>query len=390
MAVNKVILGTETLIDLSNDTVTADSLTSGATAHDNQGEIITGTLIVKPEQEKTFSTTENGNFEVIADEGKTLSKVNVDVDVKGTIYEGQFTGHVDREGLASIGWTEEDIDYYEANGVVWYEEQDQYHLVNDYDKQMWQDYQNGEYTSIRSFVTSHKDVQYLPKIDTSNIALYSFFSGCKSLITFPLIDTSIVTNLTRFCEGCTSLTTIPPIDTSNVTNMSDAFRECTSLLKIPFLNTAKVEDFNSMFKECCALQTIPSIDTSASQDISYIFSNCTSLKEIPSINLSNITVLSSIFYCCEALTTIPIIDISKVSNTINAFNNANVLRDLYLKGLKTSLMCLAPTLTKESMVYIINNAQTVTNQTMKFGTTNLAKLTDEEKAVATGKGWTLA
>lgn len=43
MAVNKVGYGTRTLIDLTNDTVTADSLFSGVTAHDKTGAIITGT-----------------------------------------------------------------------------------------------------------------------------------------------------------------------------------------------------------------------------------------------------------------------------------------------------------------------------------------------------------
>lgn len=43
MAINKVIFGGETLIDLTSDTVTADKLASGETAHDKSGAIITGT-----------------------------------------------------------------------------------------------------------------------------------------------------------------------------------------------------------------------------------------------------------------------------------------------------------------------------------------------------------
>lgn len=35
MAINKVIYGGETLIDLTSDTVTADKILSGFTAHDN-------------------------------------------------------------------------------------------------------------------------------------------------------------------------------------------------------------------------------------------------------------------------------------------------------------------------------------------------------------------
>lgn len=43
MAKNKIIYGTEVLIDLTADTVTADKLAEGITAHDKSGEIITGT-----------------------------------------------------------------------------------------------------------------------------------------------------------------------------------------------------------------------------------------------------------------------------------------------------------------------------------------------------------
>lgn len=44
--VNKVILGNETLIDLTGDTVSANNLLSGATAHDASGEQIQGNVTV--------------------------------------------------------------------------------------------------------------------------------------------------------------------------------------------------------------------------------------------------------------------------------------------------------------------------------------------------------
>ncbi|MBS6475047.1 MAG: hypothetical protein KH354_03585 [Clostridiales bacterium] len=43
MAINKVIYGGNTLIDLTGDTVTADKLLAGYTAHGKDGEAITGT-----------------------------------------------------------------------------------------------------------------------------------------------------------------------------------------------------------------------------------------------------------------------------------------------------------------------------------------------------------
>ena len=44
MAINKVIYGGGTLIDLTTDTVTAETLKTGVTAHDKAGNQITGTF----------------------------------------------------------------------------------------------------------------------------------------------------------------------------------------------------------------------------------------------------------------------------------------------------------------------------------------------------------
>lgn len=44
MAVNHVIINGETVVDLRGDTVSADKLVNGATAHDKTGAAITGTV----------------------------------------------------------------------------------------------------------------------------------------------------------------------------------------------------------------------------------------------------------------------------------------------------------------------------------------------------------
>lgn len=43
MAINKVVFGNDTLIDLTADTITAADLAEGKTAHDRSGAVITGT-----------------------------------------------------------------------------------------------------------------------------------------------------------------------------------------------------------------------------------------------------------------------------------------------------------------------------------------------------------
>lgn len=50
MAVNQVIYGGETLIDLTGDTVTPATLLAGTTAHDASGNQITGTLSRQTEE----------------------------------------------------------------------------------------------------------------------------------------------------------------------------------------------------------------------------------------------------------------------------------------------------------------------------------------------------
>ena len=41
---NKVVIGNTTYLDLSSDTVASDNLLTGYTAHDKNGEVITGTV----------------------------------------------------------------------------------------------------------------------------------------------------------------------------------------------------------------------------------------------------------------------------------------------------------------------------------------------------------
>lgn len=45
MEKNKIIYGGKVLLDLTNDTVSSDTLGFGITAHDKSGRIITGNLV---------------------------------------------------------------------------------------------------------------------------------------------------------------------------------------------------------------------------------------------------------------------------------------------------------------------------------------------------------
>lgn len=44
---NKVVVNNETIIDLTEDTISADKILSGYTAHDASGATITGTVVIQ-------------------------------------------------------------------------------------------------------------------------------------------------------------------------------------------------------------------------------------------------------------------------------------------------------------------------------------------------------
>ena len=71
--------------------------------------------------------------------------------------------------------------------------------------------------------------------------------------------------------------------------------------------------------------------------------------------------------------------------------NALPVENIVIKGLRLSTNLSRVSTTRETLMETINAMQTVaTTQTLTLGSTNLALLTDEDKKIATDKGWTLA
>ena len=236
-----------------------------------------------------------------------------------------------------------------------------------------------------------------PLIDTSNGTDFSMaWDDCSSLKSFPMLDTSNGTNFFAAWDKCSALTKFPLLNTSKGTNFGGAWRGCSGLTSFPTLDLHNGTDFSQAWSGCRVLTTFPQLDTSNGTNFDQAWNECASLTEFPALNLSNGTNFRYAWGNCSALTTMGQLDLSSGTNFMSAWNYCSSLTTLGGFGaVKESFsLSYSPNLTVESLMNVINQAANlnelgITGKTMNFGGTNLNKLTDEQKAVATSKGWTL-
>lgn len=240
------------------------------------------------------------------------------------------------------------------------------------------------------------------------------FLDCTNLINLE-INSANATTMNSMCYGCVSLTTAE-LDSKNVTSMISLFASCGKLTDVNFNDTSKVTNMERMFASCGSLKKSPELDTTNVLNMSNMYIYCTSLETFPKLNTENCRNLNYLFGRCTSLVSIPELDYgSATGTTLTLFGNtyASKLTDLggFLK-LKPSITSYSfeymLKLTVESLMNVINglfdwsdypdgkaplNDGTIysfgTTHSIKFGQTNLDKLTPEQIAVATAKGWTL-
>lgn len=147
----------------------------------------------------------------------------------------------------------------------------------------------------------------------------------------------------------------------------------------------------------CLEQAGVVMDTSACAGFSYTFYN-SKIEHLPAISTVGASKLSYTFYSMANLHTIDkLILKDDGSQTFDYTFYCPALVNLTIEGtIGNNLAHIGYSikLSHDSLMSIINHlkdyAGTGTTKTLSIGTTNLGKLTADEKKIATDKGWTLA
>ncbi len=227
------------------------------------------------------------------------------------------------------------------------------------------------YTSNTSSITL---LEYVIYACFDGMKFKTIFSSKYMLEYFDIIneanlDTSY-TNITYMFSGCDSLQTIPLLDTSSVTDMSSMFNGCKTLLNIPLLNTSSVTDMSYMF----------------SGDINHLI-------KIPAFDTSSVTNFNNFAYYCRLLQSLTL-DLISTTSISQLVYGCNKLEFLTLTNIKYNLNISSSTkFSQETLEALIDNLADLTGQTAQtftMGSTNLAKVSQEKKDLATAKNWSLA
>ena len=335
-----------------------------------KGKLINAVKYISPlTQEKTVIPTKEIQ-EILPDENYTgLSKVTVEgytpiVNKKTITENGTYNASDDNlDGYSSVEVT--------TSGVN----------INDYFTNVIPKGEKNSYNGVTQIIKNIPENITISTTDCTNM-----FYQCIELERIPFIDTSAVTSMSSMFYNCYKLEEIQLMDTSNVTNMSGIFYNCYKLKSLPVFNTSNVTTFANAFRECHELEEIPAFDTSNVTNLNNTFFNSTKIKTIPLLEAGKVTLVTSAFFKNTSLVNLGgLKDLGKAYDTTRSENYSSYTLDLSWSTL----------LTYESLMNVINNLYDIksagcNNQSLKLGYTNKAKLTEEEIAIATNKGWNVS
>ena len=159
------------------------------------------------------------------------------------------------------------------------------------------------------------------------------------------------------------------------------------LEKLPdLLETDKITNMENMFGSCKLIKTIPNINTSNVTNMSEMFYGCIALETLPKLNCSNVERINDVVTNCTKLQ-----NIGGFENLGQAYKTTMAANYYYYK----LTLSYSNELTHDSLMNIINNLYDIKSkgcnpQSLVLGSTNLAKLTSEEVAIGTERGWNIS
>ena len=150
-----------------------------------------------------------------------------------------------------------------------------------------------------------------------------------------------------------------------------------------------------LFRGCRSLTSVPELDTSQATSMSYLFSDCWSLTSVPELDMTNVTSASYLFSNCYSLWRVPRLKGYRAAAS-SGFANCGVLSEIRFDpdvagwaGYATSLS--GGSLNHDAIVALLESLPAITSAKVLTLTGNpgVPELTEEEKAIATGKKWML-
>ena len=266
------------------------------------------------------------------------------------------------------------------------------------------------FTSMRNMFYRCEKLKTLDvsHFDTSNVTdMSSMFAVCDMLTALDVsnFDTSQVSDMSRmFANTGLKALDLTAFDTSNVNNMESMFYNSNRLesLNVSNFNTAKVTNMSSMFHGIKSTELdLSSFDTSQVSDMSQMFGWCSNLVslDLSHFNVSNVTDMRNMLDWCTELTSLNISNwnMSKVTNVYQMFDTTSLIETIACDGLQLPDIDLSyialnscKKLTVDSIVGLLNALpQSTHNYSFQIGADNIAKLSEDQKAIATNKGWKL-
>lgn len=242
--------------------------------------------------------------------------------------------------------------------------------------------------------------------DVSNVTdfSYMFYGGKLNAYNLKEWDASSATKIQFMFQKTMARKIILPKNLDGTEYQSDMFRECFYLENIDF-NGSKINLNSYTFGSCYLLDldlTSSSITRNDSSDAVFrsMYFTFGDNKKIKVIDMrgkdtSEITTLRSFASGCYSLESVNFTgcDLSAVTDTnTNQFSNCISLVELkgfvHYQSFTLNQSNLMPA---ENLVEVLTNLPTVGSaKTITLGSTNKNKLTAEQIAIATEKGWTVA